>query len=226
MLKTILPLIALAAAGSANATVLFSENFDSITGNTLNIGPTAGSMLVFGKVDAVVPDNPFGITGLTSTVIDLDGSPGPGGVRKGGFNLISGRTYALEFVIGGAQRRSVSDELFVTLTTLFDDELTLLESAGLFLGAPGLLPGQYSIFASIAGDSPFVTSTLTFRANTNADFSFGVGTSSSDSIGPLLDSVTLSQVGGVIPEPATWAMMIAGFGLVGFAARRRAAVTA
>jgi PEP-CTERM motif len=27
--------------------------------------------------------------------------------------------------------------------------------------------------------------------------------------------------GVVVPEPATWAMMIAGFGLVGFAARRR-----
>ena len=27
--------------------------------------------------------------------------------------------------------------------------------------------------------------------------------------------------GGVIPEPATWAMMIAGFGMVGAAARRR-----
>ncbi len=27
--------------------------------------------------------------------------------------------------------------------------------------------------------------------------------------------------GGVVPEPATWAMMISGFGLVGFAARRR-----
>ena len=27
--------------------------------------------------------------------------------------------------------------------------------------------------------------------------------------------------GGVIPEPATWAMLIAGFGLVGAAARRR-----
>jgi hypothetical protein len=30
-----------------------------------------------------------------------------------------------------------------------------------------------------------------------------------------------TQPGGVIPEPATWAMMISGFGLVGFAARRR-----
>lgn len=31
------------------------------------------------------------------------------------------------------------------------------------------------------------------------------------------------ETGGVVPEPATWALMIAGFGLVGCAARRRAA---
>jgi hypothetical protein len=30
--------------------------------------------------------------------------------------------------------------------------------------------------------------------------------------------------GGAVPEPATWAMMLAGFGLLGFAARRRTAV--
>jgi hypothetical protein len=30
--------------------------------------------------------------------------------------------------------------------------------------------------------------------------------------------------GGVVPEPATWAMLIAGFGLVGLAARRRKVV--
>lgn len=35
-------------------------------------------------------------------------------------------------------------------------------------------------------------------------------------------SVKLSSLGGGIPEPATWAMMIAGFGLVGATARRRA----
>jgi hypothetical protein len=30
--------------------------------------------------------------------------------------------------------------------------------------------------------------------------------------------------GGVVPEPSTWAMLLAGFGLVGFAARRRRAL--
>jgi hypothetical protein len=31
---------------------------------------------------------------------------------------------------------------------------------------------------------------------------------------------------GSVPEPASWAMMIAGFGLIGGAMRRRAAATA
>jgi len=37
-----------------------------------------------------------------------------------------------------------------------------------------------------------------------------------------LDNVTI----GVVPEPATWGLMIVGFGLVGFAARRRKIVAA
>jgi len=32
--------------------------------------------------------------------------------------------------------------------------------------------------------------------------------------------------GSVVPEPASWAMLIAGFGLVGAVARRRRAATA
>jgi hypothetical protein len=46
-----------------------------------------------------------------------------------------------------------------------------------------------------------------------------------------IDNFALSAIfheggGGVIPEPATWAMLIAGFGLVGAAARRRRPATA
>lgn len=43
-----------------------------------------------------------------------------------------------------------------------------------------------------------------------------------DNIGAILDDVSIRVTpGGVIPESATWAMLIAGFGLVGMAARRR-----
>jgi hypothetical protein len=42
----------------------------------------------------------------------------------------------------------------------------------------------------------------------------------------LVDSVSVTQRGGAVPEPASWAMMIAGFGMVGMAARRRKARTA
>ena len=44
----------------------------------------------------------------------------------------------------------------------------------------------------------------------------------SDGLGGYLDSITISSV----PEASTWAMLIAGFGLVGFAARRRKAAVA
>lgn len=37
-----------------------------------------------------------------------------------------------------------------------------------------------------------------------------------------LDNISLTDFGTSVPEPASWAMMIAGFGLVGGAMRRRA----
>ncbi|WP_017667257.1 PEPxxWA-CTERM sorting domain-containing protein [Sandarakinorhabdus sp. AAP62] len=40
-----------------------------------------------------------------------------------------------------------------------------------------------------------------------------------------IDNLTIGA-SGVVPEPASWAMLIAGFGLVGATARRRRAVTA
>jgi PEP-CTERM motif len=54
----------------------------------------------------------------------------------------------------------------------------------------------------------FAPTTLTFRA---------AGTS--DSLGIYLDDIGLT--GTSVPEPASWAMMLGGFGLVGSAMRRR-----
>lgn len=47
-----------------------------------------------------------------------------------------------------------------------------------------------------------------------------------DGVGGLPAGLWVAATEGAIPEPATWALMIAGFGLVGFAARRRKAIAA
>jgi hypothetical protein len=40
----------------------------------------------------------------------------------------------------------------------------------------------------------------------------------------VVDTVELVRIAGAVPEPATWAMLIAGFGMVGFSVRRRRAM--
>jgi hypothetical protein len=60
-------------------------------------------------------------------------------------------------------------------------------------------------------------------------YKFNAGAAGLDSIDLNLSSSSgfvlySTEEGGVVPEPATWAMMIAGFGLVGAAMRRRKTV--
>jgi PEP-CTERM motif-containing protein len=55
-----------------------------------------------------------------------------------------------------------------------------------------------------------------------------IGTS--DSLGGYLDDITISELSvsthGAVPEPATWALMIGGFGMAGAALRRRRSMRA
>ena len=47
-----------------------------------------------------------------------------------------------------------------------------------------------------------------------------------ETVGGNSGGVVLDNVSVAVPEPASWAMMVAGFGLVGFAVRRRVAAVA
>jgi hypothetical protein len=73
--------------------------------------------------------------------------------------------------------------------------------------APVLTPGGFNAFAfrGIAYDDDTLIYGLRFEG------SYILATGTADGVPPT----------GGVPEPATWAMLITGFGLVGYAARRR-----
>ena len=82
---------------------------------------------------------------------------------------------------------------------------------GVVFGKWGLTP-PFFVHPGVAGDVGFVFNNGPSNVNgTVRDF------------GSLAYSATFT---GGVPEAATWAMMIAGFGMVGFAARRRSGVVA
>ena len=79
-------------------------------------------------------------------------------------------------------------------------------------GSTGWIKSTYTVLT--AG-----TYTLQFGATNFGDTSYDTGLAFT---GIQIDGEIVDPTPGV-PEPATWAMMIMGFGLVGFAARRRSA---
>ena len=86
----------------------------------------------------------------------------------------------------------------------------------------GNFTNQTSLTLTVSNVQPnFAMTDLTFFFDpTNGGSTvFGLQDAGNDNIGIVIDNLSLSV--GPVPEPATWAMMIAGFGLAGMAARRR-----
>ena len=118
---------------------------------------------------------------------------------------VIGKSYRLTFGFSGENTQGVTTVLGVTTGGLVTTFTHVGTNAGVF-------------------KDPFATTTIDFVASSAAtDIKFQIF--SSTNIGnndPLIDAVSVEalQRGGV-PEPAAWAMMLAGFGLVGGAMRRR-----
>lgn len=91
----------------------------------------------------------------------------------------------------------------------FDESDNLIASYDLFALAPIVTPGGLDAYAfrGIDGEGQMIK-----RFRMQGGFI-------------ILSATTLGD-SGAVPEPATWALMISGFGLVGFAARRRRAAIA
>ncbi|MFM9853306.1 MAG: PEPxxWA-CTERM sorting domain-containing protein [Sphingomonadaceae bacterium] len=213
----------------AQATIVFSDNF-----NTENGGATALNFRGFTNflstgsrdVDLVATPNPFGITcaGGSGSCVDLDGSPGPGTLAsRNSFAFNTGDVVRLSFLLGGSQRGR-TDNWFSgfdfganTLITSFGSNYFGTDT----VSAGGTFSG-FSVGTSVNSPDPFSLRSIFFTAGQAGSLTFNFGTDSADNVGPLLDNVSL-DITAAVPEPATWMMLLAGFGLIGAAMRRRGA---
>ncbi len=195
MAKLLLAAAALAAAASANAAV-------SITSAAYDADLAAGEHLV------VTFDAPhaagYTFTGGATQIGTTSNAAAP-----------YGDTTAFAYVVGGSS---------ATLTT------PLLKSFSIYIGS---VDSYNSItFKGANGYSETVTgSDLVALANgdqssagTNRRFYFDFGT---DRVNEVIFSSSSNSfefdniAAGAVPEPATWAMLLVGFGFVGLSLRRR-----
>lgn len=195
-LKSALIVAAVASAFSvsAQAQTVFSDNFDIYSPLATNWPPQGGWTVANGTVDLIGPPNFYDFLPGNGNYIDLDGSTNASGLFSHDVILNGGTTYTLSFDLAGSQRGSSTSTESVTVT--FGDTV-----------------GLYSPLTF----DPFTIRTLNFTPGSSGTYSFSFQNRGGDNIGALLDNVTVIAV----PEPESYAMIMAGLGLMGFIVRRR-----
>jgi len=178
--------------------VTFTDNFDAENGGASMLNYTGfANFTTIGQVD-LVKSGDYNIT-CSGSCVDLDGTSGPGGLLSGVFHYNAGDVVTLSFDLGGSQR--IANGL---------DNFTVV----LFSTTDGNVFDAFDV----ASTDPFKNYSYFFTASGTGSVQFSLGTDSQDNIGPLLDNVSLNIA--PVPEPATWAMMMLGFGVIGLSMRR------
>ena len=176
----------------SQAGVVFSDNFNSNGALGLNDTP-AGWTVTSGTVDVVGGAGGWG--GLCASggvvCIDLDGSTNQAGILSRSFAATAGTVYTATFDLAGNQRGG-SDSLLVNF-------------------------GTASQTFNLASNAAWNTYSLSFTATGNTNYDLSFHNAGGDNIGIVLDNVSVTAV----PEPETYAMLLAGLGLMGTIVRRR-----
>lgn len=107
---------------------------------------------------------------------------------------------------------------FADLNALINVLLTDLGSSMQIV--PATLDGGGFATANLLGPSPFLTGTAGFQYAATSEVTGGLALFGTESSNTAFLSVE-GMIGGAVPEPATWAFMIFGFGAIGGAMRRQ-----
>ena len=222
--KTIFAAVTLGLlSGAANAATVFYDNFAAEPAALTVTSLTNFS--VVGNVDVVLAGNPYGIITPGGTVIDLDGTTGPGALTSlASFAFNAGDSVVMSILIGGSQRVTAMDGLTGGLSFSSATSISNLNFTGVFSGSfagPFFVTG-FGQGVSIGSGAPFTLSTIGFTANSAGSVMLNISTSSADNVGPLLASVQL-DITGATTVPVPGALALFGLSLLGLGfARRRA----
>ena len=192
-LKKLAVVATLLLGSSLTHAAAFSDNFNSYAADQLNWIPPASSGWTVGSgtVDLIGVGGVFDFLPGNGSYVDLDGSTNSSGLFSNSVNLTGGTAYTLSFDLAGSQRGTPE-----TVDVNF-----------------GSMAASYTL----ASTDLFSTHTLSFTPGTTGSYGFSYQNLGGDNVGALLDNVSVSAV----PEPETYAMFLAGLGLMGFIARRR-----
>lgn len=186
---------AIFSASAANAVVVLSSNFDAVTSATL----TAQGYDILPSAD-----------GWTAGQFGLEVQNGVAGAAFSARNLVELDTTqnSSMFVNLAAGSYTVSWYYSPRASVAADSNgIDLLIGSTLLDSITGTV-GSGTAWQLRTVNFTTVGETLTFAA-----------TGTSDGVGGYVDSITIETA--AVPEPATWGLLITGFALVGFAARRR-----
>ncbi len=131
--------------------------------------------------------------------VDLDGDA-PGGISQT-LSLTSGKSYTLSFYLSG------NPDGYPTTKTVNVSVGNLNETFTYTLGASNSETNMNYVFEKVAFTAS-ATNTLAFASQDNDGSPWG----------PVVGGVSVSSS---VPEPSTWALMLAGFAGLGFAGYRR-----
>ncbi len=174
-------------------------------------------------------------TVFTTTWDSTNFGSGPGFVILPSYEGWTGTPAGLEVQYNNVAGAPFSGANLVELDTTRNSSITRTIAAGSYLlsfyysDRPGVPASSNGISVSLGstnllsvaggnggGNTNFRLFTTHFVTTTPQSLTFAA-TGVSDSLGGYIENISLSGV----PEPASWAMMIGGFGMIGGAMRRR-----